>query len=109
MSRNGLLMAQWQADVLSRTLHRITGDPELLAGLGADGPEIVSLVRRRLEQELFNAGYLLRQQGDYASAMRHYWKSLLAGRTHLPSLLGMLKLLPHRLLRQLHVIEPGLG
>jgi glycosyltransferase involved in cell wall biosynthesis len=96
MSRNLLRMAQCHTEVLRRTLRRIDADPQRVVRMGGNPQTIANTIRRRLAKEFFDAGYLLREEGQYLAAFRHYWASLAGGQLNLPALSGMLKLLPHR-------------
>jgi glycosyltransferase involved in cell wall biosynthesis len=53
-----------------------------------------------IRQELLGAAYSLRQAGDYRGALRYYLGSIRSGGVSREAFMGLIKLFPHRLLRQ---------
>jgi GT2 family glycosyltransferase len=101
MSRNFLRMAQTRVEVMSRIRQRARTDPQLIRRLGDDPARLRRQLRDFIAQEYFEAGYHLREQGDYLSALRQFALSVWKGRPKAEAIGGACKLLPHRLLRAL--------
>ncbi len=100
MSRNGALMATAGANVLRRSLAAATADPGRVVAIGADPHDFARQVRQRLAEWLSDAAFHLRQTGEYTSAARHYWRSMVEGEFRPGAVTGLCKLPPHRLFRQ---------
>jgi glycosyltransferase involved in cell wall biosynthesis len=106
-SRNLLLMATRQAEVCRRILRRIDNDPERVAAMGGDPRDMSRMLRKSLARSLFDAGYALRAKGQYFAALQQYSDSIRGGRVNMPAVSGILKLLPHWVLRQIRVSSPA--
>jgi len=99
MSRHLITMARTQAEVMSRIYFQVRSDPAPVRRLGVESGELRRVLRCQIAREHSDAGYHLREQGNYSQALRQYalgawWGGLRAG-----AVAGICKLLPHRLRR----------
>jgi glycosyltransferase involved in cell wall biosynthesis len=72
---------------------------ERLRGRVSPGERATTLLQE-LRQELLEAAYGLRQEGNYRGALQHYLGSMRRGGVSRAALFGIVKLVPHRLLRR---------
>ncbi len=103
-SRNGYRMAVTAADRLRQTLNCITVEPEVVVRMGGDPRSTTRAVRRSLTDELLSVAYHLRQQNRYALAAYQFCNCLREMGWSGRAVAGLLKLLPHRIMRSLNVV-----
>lgn len=106
-SRNKARTAASMAEVRYRTVRRTRTDPELSRRLGVPAGHLVRILRRLIANDHRCAAYHNRQQGRYWQALGHYAASLYRGRPTWASVLGLCKLLPHKLVSLLRWRGPG--
>lgn len=103
-SRNRARMAMMSAEVLRRTLRHIAAEPDVVVRMGSDPELLTRAVQQQLAGYLLDAGYFLRQDNQYVLAASQYYACLRnSGCTPRP-LLGLCKLLPHKILRGLSLL-----
>jgi glycosyltransferase involved in cell wall biosynthesis len=107
MSRNNLRMAQTAAEVVRRNLRRMDEHPDRIEQLGGNTCNARRGAKQRLAEEYFNAGYYLREQGDYAAAAKQFWNAAMVEGPRLKYLKACAKLAPHGLLRAPKVATPA--
>jgi glycosyltransferase involved in cell wall biosynthesis len=95
MSRNRLRMAKFKAEVLRRALTWIANNPERAAAIAGSAGALSKTIQEKLAEELFDAGYILRNEGQYLAALRQYCDSIRSGGMNILALSGILKLMPH--------------
>jgi hypothetical protein len=98
-------MAQTRAQVLYRTLCRVIHDPAIIGKLGDNPDELASPLRELIRQEHLDAAYHFRQQGQYYQALCQYLLSIWQGELSRKALLGICKLLPHKMHRALRPVR----
>ena len=96
-TRNQLRMGLQYALYHRRVLARIRENPERVAELGKLAADLSRDVRGQLADALWGIAYFCRNEGRYWSAFYFYLASLRWGR--LTAIVGIGKLIPHRLLR----------
>jgi glycosyltransferase involved in cell wall biosynthesis len=98
MSSDPVRMARARAAVLERARRRLRETPEFCRRWQVDPGDADQALRRDIRDELLDAAYLLRQARDYRGAFCDYLGSLRRGTWSGTAVLGIAKLLPHRLL-----------
>ena len=98
-SRNKLRMARSRSEVMRRTLRLAAADPARVRGLGADPAQLARTLGRTIARECLDAAYCAREGGQYLTALRLYWRGLAGRGRPVEAVVGMCKLIPHRLLR----------
>jgi hypothetical protein len=96
-SKSAILLAWGRIAVMSRTLQWLKADPAVFARLEVDPLRLKCELVRQIAIEYLDLAYHLRESGKYFQAMHHYILGLFWGGSVSKSIIGICKLLPHRI------------
>jgi glycosyltransferase involved in cell wall biosynthesis len=103
-----LFYYNWLDEGLYRSAHQLTRNRDRLRVFGRFEPALLGAelrlrLRTRLRKELLGGAQLLQVEGAYGKALRFYVESIYRSGLSKEAVLGMAKLVPHKLLRSLRV------
>lgn len=101
MSRNLSRMAEARVQVMWATIRETLSNPRMIQKIGANPGRLRRVLKDQIAQEYLDAAYHNREERMYSTALRQYLQSTSWGTPKIKALVGICKLIPHRLLRSM--------
>lgn len=99
LSCDPIFMSRGRALVLQHACQALQARPDICRRWKLDPQTVMRTLLHDVRNELLDAAYLSREAGDHGGAFVDYLGSMYRGEWSRTALLGIVKLLPHRLLR----------